>query len=99
MEKALCKDLPPDRFYGVDDVMTSEEIHRAKAVCAWCKATPRCLWYSFRTDEQWGVWGGLSAAERRKYLRMSNKNPHLAFSIWESVTASLRSTDAYQATA
>lgn len=40
-------------------------IERAKAVCGGCPERARCLAYSLRINDQWGIWGGLTADERR----------------------------------
>lgn len=38
---------------------------RAKAVCAGCPQQTRCLAYAVRINEQFGIFGGLTADERR----------------------------------
>jgi WhiB family redox-sensing transcriptional regulator len=88
MEKALCKGLSPVVMFGLDEVMTHCEILKAKAICGWCHATARCLKLALKTEDQWGVWGGQSAAERRKLLRMASGNRAVAFALWESITHS-----------
>ena len=42
-----------------------ESLEPAKALCAACLVRPECLLYAFEHDEPHGVWGGLSARERR----------------------------------
>ena len=37
----------------------------AKALCQRCLVRPECLLYALEHDEPYGVWGGLSARERR----------------------------------
>lgn len=39
---------------------------RAKEICAECPVRSVCLEYALSTPEHYGVWGGMSAGERRK---------------------------------
>jgi WhiB family redox-sensing transcriptional regulator len=41
---------------------------RAKAICARCPVQQQCLDTALRTKEPTGIWGGLTAAERRELL-------------------------------
>jgi WhiB family transcriptional regulator, redox-sensing transcriptional regulator len=41
---------------------------RAKAICARCAVQPQCLDTALRNGESVGIWGGLTAAERRDLL-------------------------------
>lgn len=43
-----------------------ESGHEAKAICASCVVRPDCLDWAIRMDERDGIWGGLTAPERRK---------------------------------
>lgn len=43
-----------------------EEIEEAKALCSRCPARAACLDFAVAHDEQYGVWGGLTADERSK---------------------------------
>jgi WhiB family transcriptional regulator, redox-sensing transcriptional regulator len=42
-----------------------ESLEPAKALCVACLVRPECLLYALENDEPHGVWGGLSAQERR----------------------------------
>lgn len=48
---------------------TKNGIAKAKAVCAGCPVTSRCLDYALGTGQKWGVWGGLDEDERRILTR------------------------------
>ena len=50
-------------------VRKNVDIAAAKEICATCKVTDECLDYSLRTQQLRGVWGGLTAAERRSLIR------------------------------
>lgn len=44
----------------------NETVQRAKAVCATCPVAADCLAYAERTGQREGVWGGLTAHQRRQ---------------------------------
>lgn len=46
------------------------EIRKAKSLCRKCQFAAECLQLSINQEELFGVWGGLSQRERRKYHRM-----------------------------
>jgi WhiB family redox-sensing transcriptional regulator len=48
-----------------------ESTEDAKAVCRRCLVRPECLLDALEHDEPNGVWGGLSAQERREVLRVA----------------------------
>ena len=41
----------------------------AKRICRDCPVRRQCAGYALATDERYGVWGGLTAAERARRLR------------------------------
>lgn len=43
-----------------------ESTRDAKRVCYGCPVIQACLRYALAAGEEWGVWGGLSAPERRR---------------------------------
>jgi WhiB family transcriptional regulator, redox-sensing transcriptional regulator len=65
--QAACRGLSTDLFFKADDEPRSRKRSRetqAKAVCAVCPVTGKCLDWAVRVGETHGVWGGLSAEER-----------------------------------
>lgn len=65
---AACKGVDPDLFFhprGTDE----REMSVAKRICAHCAVRAECLAYALDNGERWGVWGGLSANERRRMKR------------------------------
>lgn len=59
----LCrKESDPEIFFPE----TSGTPHLAKAVCRRCPVRATCLTTALRRNEPIGVWGGLTARERRK---------------------------------
>ena len=68
--RAACRDLSPaakDLFFpdfaGVDNTAA------AKQICACCPVRKECLDWALQANETDGVWGGLSAAERKRIRR------------------------------
>ncbi len=47
-------------------------VKKAKQLCAVCAVKQECLDYALRNNEE-GVWGGLTANERRKVKRIAKK--------------------------
>jgi WhiB family transcriptional regulator, redox-sensing transcriptional regulator len=65
MESALCAQVDPELFYPEKGGGT----HAAKAVCASCPVVAECLEYALRSDDAFGVYGGLSPRQRRRLRR------------------------------
>lgn len=61
---AACADADPEAFAAA----TPEAEAEAKATCARCQVRPQCRDYALATAQEWGVWGGLSEAERAALL-------------------------------
>lgn len=61
MDQRACNGVPPEVFFP--DVGGSPE--RAKSICASCPVAAECLHYALENREEYGVWGGTSAKQRR----------------------------------
>ena len=67
---ALCRDTDPELFFPVGTTGTAlVQIERAKQVCNECQARVECLDFALTTNQDSGVWGGLSEEERRAIRR------------------------------
>ena len=66
-EQALCAQTDPEAFFPEKGGSTRE----AKAVCESCTVRAECLEYALANDERFGIWGGLSERERRRYKRLA----------------------------
>lgn len=72
-EKARCRSTVhkrPELFYPLSldkGYSDSAAIEIAKAFCATCPVREACLKEALRLGERWGVWGGLTPAERGRY--------------------------------
>jgi WhiB family redox-sensing transcriptional regulator len=69
-DHALCRDTDPELFFPVGTTghaLTS--IEYAKQVCDECAVTRECLDFALETNQDSGIWGGLSEEERRAIRR------------------------------
>jgi WhiB family redox-sensing transcriptional regulator len=67
---ALCRDTDPDLFFPVGTTgQALVSIDHAKRVCAECTVTQACLDFALETNQDSGIWGGLSEEERRAIRR------------------------------
>lgn len=64
---AACLDTDPSGFFPERETKRTTEA--AKMVCNDCVVINDCLRYAVTTFQDYGVWGGLSTTERRKYRR------------------------------
>ncbi len=75
---ARCRGADPDLFYPEDDEdETSEESERiqaAKMICALCPVREACLEHAIAVREKHGIWGGLTARERRRLIRRRRRS-------------------------
>lgn len=65
-EQARCRQVDGELFFPEHGNDTADE---AKAVCRHCDVKQECLEYALGHDERFGIWGGLTARERRKLKR------------------------------
>jgi WhiB family transcriptional regulator, redox-sensing transcriptional regulator len=66
-ERALCAEVGPggDWWFPEKGGSTRE----AKRVCWSCEVRAECLSYALETGQGFGIWGGLSERERRRFKR------------------------------
>lgn len=64
-QRALCAQTDPDSFFPEKGGSTES----AKRTCLGCDVKVECLAYALENNERFGVWGGLSEAERRQLKR------------------------------
>ena len=71
-DEAVCKDLPFETqkvFFGeAPDVPTHSQHELARKHCYTCPVQVDCLAYCVDTDTNFGVWGGLTESQRKRYL-------------------------------
>lgn len=74
---ALCGQTDPEMFFP--DNSNGYYAAAAKAICKQCPVQKECLAWALENDEEFGVWGGLTAIERKnlKGKRLSYRWKHL----------------------
>lgn len=68
--KAACRDKDPELFFPVGNTGAAcQQIEEAKTVCRSCEVIDSCLRTALDTNQDYGVWGGMSEDERRALKR------------------------------
>ena len=68
---ALCAQTDPEAFFPEK----GSSVRNPKEVCKECDVREACLEYALQNNEEFGVWGGLSAKERKKLRTSRNRRP------------------------
>ncbi len=67
---AACRDTDPTLFFPIGTTGPAvEQIADAKRVCFDCACRDDCLEFALATNQDTGIWGGLSEEERRVIRR------------------------------
>ncbi len=68
--QAACRDEDPELFFPVGNTGAAlKQIEEAKAVCRTCPVIDQCLKWALDTNQDSGIWGGLTEDERRALKR------------------------------
>jgi WhiB family redox-sensing transcriptional regulator len=67
---AICAQVGED-FWHPERGGITDDTRAAKRVCLSCPVKQECLDYALERDEPFGIWGGLTARERRRQRRGS----------------------------
>lgn len=72
--EAPCRDEDPELFFPVGNSGPAlEQAAEAKAVCAQCRFTTECRDWAMETGADFGVFGGMTADERREHPRQHRR--------------------------
>ena len=69
--RSACRNLDSALFFHPErerGPAKAEREAKAKEICRSCPVIMQCRAHALRADEPYGVWGGLSVAERRAKL-------------------------------
>lgn len=78
MDQGSCRDHPQEMFYGSEDRankarhhpnLTVDEVAKARRVCNSCPVQMECLDFAIRNREEFGIWGGSTAGQRRGWIK------------------------------
>lgn len=77
--RSACLDEDPELFFPVGTTGPAlDQTERAKAVCKVCPVINECLEWALDSNQDAGVWGGLSEDERRTLRRQRQRRRRLA---------------------
>ncbi|MEQ7007679.1 WhiB family transcriptional regulator [Actinopolymorpha sp. B17G11] len=63
---AVCGQTDPEAFFPEK----GNSVREAKALCRRCVVRAECLETALANNERFGIWGGLSEVERRRFRRL-----------------------------
>ena len=73
-DRAACLNEDPELFFPIGNTGPAlRQIENAKLVCRRCEVTETCLNWAMESRQDEGVWGGLSADERRALKRRNTR--------------------------
>lgn len=68
--QSACRDTSPELFFPIGTTGNAvDQIEVAKRICGQCPVTTQCLEFALETNQEAGVWGGLTEDERRRVRR------------------------------
>jgi WhiB family redox-sensing transcriptional regulator len=69
-DRSACRDTDPDLFFPVGTTGPAVlQIETAKSICRSCDAQADCLEFALATNQESGIWGGVTEDERRRLRR------------------------------
>ncbi len=76
---AACVDEDPELFFPIGTTGPAvEQADAAKRICMQCHAREECLEFAIATNQDAGVWGGLTEDERRTLKRARQRRRRIA---------------------
>jgi WhiB family transcriptional regulator, redox-sensing transcriptional regulator len=77
--RAACVDEDPELFFPIGTTGPAvDQADAAKRICTRCDVRESCLEYALATNQDAGVWGGLTEDERRTLKRARQRRRRLA---------------------
>ena len=69
-DHAACRDADPDLFFPGGGIRSAwAQVRMAKLICRGCPVSITCLSWALASDQEHGIWGGLTEDERRRLYR------------------------------
>ncbi|MBY5163837.1 WhiB family transcriptional regulator [Salsipaludibacter albus] len=77
--QAACRNEDPDLFFPIGSTGPAvEQADEAKQVCMTCSVREECLEYALASNQDAGIWGGLTEDERRTLKRARQRRRRMA---------------------
>lgn len=87
-DEAACLPCDPELFFPIgESAADQEQIRKARKICRGCPVIMECLNEALRQSTQDGIFGGLTATERRQLKRRGNLS---ALAVQQTINAKLR---------
>lgn len=67
-DDASCKEMGNAEFFATfnnNGKEAQERLRQVRAICTACKVNKECLDFAVRNEIAYGVWGGMTASERK----------------------------------
>lgn len=76
---SACIDEEPELFFPIGTTGPAvEQSEKAKRVCMVCNVREECLEYALSSNQDAGIWGGLTEDERRTLKRARQRRRRIA---------------------
>lgn len=76
--EASCKDANPDLFFPIGTTGAAVgQVDMARRICGSCLVREPCLEFALASNQDAGVWGGLTEDERRTLKRARQRRRRL----------------------
>lgn len=77
--QSSCSDQDPELFFPIGTTGPAvEQADAAKRICAGCNVREECLEFAIASNQDAGIWGGLTEDERRTLKRARQRRRRLA---------------------
>ena len=78
-QRAACVDEDPELFFPIGTTGPAvEQAEAAKRICGSCDVREECLEFAIATNQDAGVWGGMTEDERRTLKRARQRRRRMA---------------------
>ncbi len=75
VHRSACAGTDPETFFPIGNTGPALlQIEEAKAICRRCDVADQCLSWALETNQDAGVWGGMSEDERRALKRRVSRS-------------------------
>lgn len=77
--QAACSEQDPELFFPIGTTGPAvEQADAAKRICSDCVVREECLEYAIASNQDAGIWGGLTEDERRTLKRARQRRRRMA---------------------
>lgn len=77
-DRAACLGMDPEDWFPVSELESGSvlaHVEQVKGICRSCPVIESCLSWALDTQQQFGIWGGMTAKERTSLKRSLARKP------------------------